>query len=135
MKITLEGRTLSIAGADQVQSSIIKSWNLMKWDKQTRSLTGTASLELLEKLSKITTLPTDGGVSPKTGKPYPNIAEYYEKLCRTREAVDKERLTENPIPIYKPPVKSTLYKHQIRGYNMALLTFGWVQLPERILHG
>lgn len=136
MKMALKGHTLSIADADQVQFSIIKSWNLMKWDKQTKSLMGTASLELLEKLSSITTLPTGGGISPKTGKPYPNIAEYYEKLRRTREAVDKERLTEEPTPIYKPPVKSALYKHQTRGYNMALLTFGWAEPPEeRTNHG
>ena len=98
--MALKGHILSIADADQVQFSIIKSWNLMKWDKQTKSL---------------------------MGKPYPNIAEYYEKLRKTREAVDKERLSENPIPIYKPPVKSTLYKHQTRGYNMALLTFNWAE--------
>lgn len=129
MKMALKGHTLSIADADQVQFSIIKSWNLMRWDRQIKSLIGTASLELLEKLSSITTLPT-GGVSPKTGKPYPNIAEYYEKLRKTQEAVDKERLTEDPIPIYKPPVKSTLYKHQTRGFNMALLTFEWAEPAE-----
>lgn len=128
--MALKGHTLSIADADQVQFSIIKSWNLMKWDKQTKSLMGTASLELLEKLSSITTLPTGGGISPKTGKPFPNIAEYYEKLRKTREAVDKERLTEDPIPIYKPPVKVPLYAHQIRGLNMALLTFGWAE-PQK----
>ena len=127
--MALKGHTLSIADADQVQFSIIKSWNLMRWDRQIKSLIGTASLELLEKLSSITTLPT-GGVSPKTGKPYPNIAEYYEKLRKTQEAVDKERLTEDPIPIYKPPVKSTLYKHQTRGFNMALLTFEWAEPAE-----
>ena len=34
MKIALNGNTLIVADADQVQFSIIKSWNLMKWDKQ-----------------------------------------------------------------------------------------------------
>ncbi len=119
MKITLNGNILSIAGADQTQYSTITSWNLTKWNKQTKSLTGIASLELLEKLSSITTLPTSDG-----------IAEYYQKLRKAREAVDRERLTENPLPIYKPPVKTPLYKHQIRGYNMALLTFGWAEPQE-----
>ena len=74
-------------------------------------------LELLEKLSGIVKLP-------------PSIDDYYQKLRKTREAVDRERLTEQPIPIYQPPIKSTLYKHQIRGYNMALLTFGWAEPLE-----
>ncbi len=135
MKIALNGNILIVTDADQVQFSIIKSWNLMKWDKQHKWLKGTAGLELLEKLSSITALPTGGGISPTTGKPYPNIAEYYEKLKAAREAVDRERLNETPEPMYKPPVKASLYSHQVRGYNMALLTFGWVQPPERIRHG
>lgn len=127
MKIAMIGYMLSISNVDKVQFAIISSWNLMKWDKQKQRLTGTATLELLEKLSELTGLPTGGGINPKTGKPYPNIAEYYQQLRRVREAVDTERLEENPIPIYDPPVKSNLYKHQIRGYNMALLTFGWAE--------
>ncbi len=121
------GHKISIVDADKVQFAIISSWNLMKWDKQNQRLTGTATLELLEKLSSITALPTGGGINPRTGKPYPNIAEYYQNLRSVRAAVDAERLDENPIPIYDPPVKSNLYKHQIRGYNMALLTFGWAE--------
>ena len=129
MKIALEGNTLIIVNADQVQFSIIKSWNLMKWDKQKQWLRGMASLELLEKLSSITALPTGGGISPKTGKRYPNIAEYYEKLKAARAAVDKERVNENPTPLHKPPVRASLYAHQVRGFNMALLTFGWAEPP------
>lgn len=129
MKIALSGNTLIIADADQVQFSIIKSWNLMKWDKQNKWLRGMASLELLEKLSSITALPT-GGISPKTGKRYPNIAEHYEKLKAARAAVDKERVNEKPTPLHKPPVRASLYSHQVRGYNMALLTFGWAEPPE-----
>ena len=135
MKIALNGNTLIIVDADPVQFSDIKSWGLMKWNKQKKWLQGTASLELLEKLSSITTLPTGGGISPKTGKPYPNIAEYYEKLKVVREAVDRERMNETPEPMYKPPVKASLYAHQTRAFNMALLTFGWVQPSERTRHG
>lgn len=127
MKIAMSGHKLSIKDVDQVQFAIIASWNLMKWDRQNQCFGGIASLELLEKLASITTLPS-GGISPITGKPYPNIAEYYQNLRNIRDAVDEERLDENPTPIYEPPVKSKLYKHQIRGYNMALLTFGWAEL-------
>lgn len=36
MKMALQGKTLLIKEADNVQFSIIKSWNKMKWDKKPR---------------------------------------------------------------------------------------------------
>ncbi len=127
MKIALKGNVLCIKAMDETQQSIILSWNLMKWDKQTKTFTGMASLELLEKLSGITALPT-GSTNTKTGEPNPNIAEYYRTLREIRAAVDRERLAKDPEPIFDPPVKVPLYAHQIRGMNMALLTFGWAEL-------
>ena len=132
MKMALKGHTLSIKEADEVQFSIIMSWNLMHYDKQTKSLIGNATLDLLEKLDSMerVRLPSGGDINPETGKPYPDIAEYYRNLKRVKKAVDAERFEENPIPIYEPPVKVPLYKHQVRAYDMAMITFGWVDLPE-----
>jgi hypothetical protein len=45
-------------------------------------------------------------------------------------AVDRERIRAEPVPLYKYPVKLPLYKHQVRGVNMALLTFGFIDPPE-----
>ena len=129
MKIAFDGRNIAIKDADGTEFSVIKSWGLTKWDPRRQQLTGAASFELLEKLSKMIELPT-GGISPKTGKRLPDIAGYYRKLCKIRKAVDRERLEDEPAPIMPPPVKSPLYKHQIRGYNMAMLTFGWAEPPE-----
>lgn len=57
MKMAVDGGTLIIKDADNVQFTVIKSWNKMKWDKKTQTLRGTADLELLDKLSGIVRLP------------------------------------------------------------------------------
>lgn len=112
MKMALQGNTLLIKDADNVQFTVIKSWNKMKWDKKTQTLRGTGDLELLDKLSSIVKLP-------------PAIAERRDHLRTIQDAVDRERVDPAPSPLYCFPVKMPLYAHQTRGANMALLTFGW----------
>lgn len=116
MKMALQGNTLLIKDADNVQFTVIKSWNKMKWDKKTQTLKGTADIELLDKLTSIVRLP-------------PSIEVHRQRLHAVQNAVDQERVNPEPKPFYNYPVKMPLYAHQTRGANMALLTFGWVQ-PE-----
>ncbi len=122
MKMALKGTTLFIKDADNVQFTIIKSWNKMKWSKASQTLTGTADLELLDKLASIVRLP-------------PAIEARRMELRAIAAAVDKERMKENPAPFYKYPVKMPLYRHQTRAANMALLTFGWVAPEGGVAHG
>lgn len=116
MKMALQGSNLLIKDADNVQFTVIKSWNKMKWDKKTQTLKGTADIELLDKLTSIVHLP-------------PGIEAHRQRLHAVQDAVDRERVNPEPKPFYSYPVKMPLYAHQTRGANMALLTFGWVQ-PE-----
>lgn len=116
MKIALQGTTLLIKEADNVQFAVIKSWNKMRWDRKTQLLTGTADMELLDKLASIVRLP-------------PSIEQYRANLHRVQDAVDRERVNPDPKPAYAYPVKMPLYQHQVRGANMALLTFGLIS-PE-----
>lgn len=51
MKMALQGTTLLIKDADNVQFTVIKSWNKMKWDRKAQLLRGTADIELLDKLT------------------------------------------------------------------------------------
>lgn len=118
MKMALSGNTLMIIDADQVQFSVIKSWNKMRWDRKQQMLTGTADIELLDKLSSIVKLP-------------PAIAYRREQLHKVQDAVDRERVNEHPEPLTKYPVKMPLYAHQTRGANMAMLTFGWATEEAR----
>ena len=111
--MAIDGGSLIIKDADNVQFTIIKSWNKMKWDKKSQTLRGAADLELLDKLSSIVRLP-------------PAAESRRQQLQSVQDAVDRVRINPEPVPFYGYPVKMPLYAHQIRGANMALLTFGWV---------
>lgn len=113
MKMALQGTILLIKDADNVQFTVIKSWNKMKWDRKAQLLRGTADIELLDKLASIVRLP-------------PAIEDRRSRLHALQDAVDAERVNQEPTPFFKYPVKLPLYAHQMRGANMALLTFGWV---------
>lgn len=105
-----------LAEVDNVQFAVIKSWNKLRWDRNSKTLHGTADIELLDKLSSIVRLP-------------PSVERRWRDLHALQDAVDRERVNPEPAPFYKYPVKMPLYAHQVRGANMALLTFGWVP-PE-----
>jgi hypothetical protein len=117
MKMALKDGQILIKDADNMQFTIIKSWNKMKWSKAEQMLFGPADGELLNKLASLVTLPKV-------------IEEERQRLNRITEAVDRERMTEEPVPLFKYPVKYPLFKHQTRGANMALITFGLIPPPE-----
>ena len=79
MKMALQDGIIKIIEADNVQFTIIKSWNKMKWDKKNKMLTGLADIELLDKLAGIVRLP-------------PAIDTYRGRLHRVQDAVDREPL-------------------------------------------
>ena len=114
MKIALQDNVIKIKEADNVQFTIIKSWAKMRWDRKNQMLSGTADMELLDNLAGICRLP-------------PAIEGIRQRMHAVQDAVDKERTAPEPQPLYEFPVKVPLYKHQIRGANMALLTFGMVE--------
>lgn len=113
MKMALKDGTLFLIEADNTQFAIIKSWNKMRWNKQRQWLEGPATAELLNKLASITKLS-------------PAAEAERQRLNSIQEAVDQERMAEEPAPLYRFPVKANLFKHQIRGVNMCLLTFGLI---------
>lgn len=95
MKIALQGNTLLIKEADNVQFAVIKSWNKMRWDRKTQLLSGTADMELLDKLASIVQLP-------------PAIAQIRAQLHRVQDAIDSERVNPHPKPLADYPVKMSL---------------------------
>jgi len=117
MMMKLDGNSILIKGADKVQFSVIKSWNMMTWNKKEQVLRGPAEPELLDKLASMVKL-----TAPVEARRI--------KAHAIQDAVDRERMDQNPEPLYKYPVKMPLYAHQVRGANMCLLTFGWAE-PER----
>lgn len=116
MKMAMKDGQILIKDADNMQFTIIKSWNKMKWSKAEQMLYAPVESELLNKLASIITLP-------------PVIEAERQRLNGIMAAVDRERMKEDPEPLYKYPVKYPLFKHQTRGANMALLTFGLIAPP------
>ena len=112
-----DGQVL-IKDADSAQITLIKSWGKMKWSKAEQMLYGPAEIELLNKLAGIVRLP---GL----------IEAERQRLNEITQAVDAERMKQDPEPLYKYPVKFPLFRHQIRAANMALLTFGLVPPPGK----
>ena len=117
MKMALKDGQILIKDADNMQFTIIKSWNKMKWNKAEQMLYGPADGELLNKLAGLVRLPE-------------TIEAERQKLNSISDAVDRERMKEEPVPLYKYPVKANLFKHQIRAANMALITFGLIE-PQK----
>lgn len=89
----------------------------MKWSRQTQTLSGPADIELLNRLAGLVNLPS-------------SIEAERKKLNEVMAAVDRERMNPKPEPLIPPPVKVSPFTHQVRGYNMALMTFGLVDPPK-----
>lgn len=121
MKMALKDGQILIKDADNTQFTIIKSWNKMKWNKAEQMLCGPADGELLNKLAGLVRLPA-------------TIEAERQRLNSISEAVDRERMKEEPVPLYKYPVKYPLFRHQVRGANMALITFGLIEPPKEEVH-
>lgn len=117
MQMALKDGELLLRYLDNTQFAVIKSWNLMRWDKQNQILRGAATAELLNRMASISALT-------------PPVAAERERLNSIQDAVDRQRMIEDPVPLYKFPVKANLFKHQIRAANMALITFGLVDPPK-----
>lgn len=118
MKMAMKDGQILIREADNVQFTIIKSWGKMKWNRATQTLSGSADIELLNRLAGLVNLP-------------PSIEAERKKLNEVMAAVDKERMNPTPVPLIQPPIKVSPFTHQVRGYNMALMTFGLAEPPKQ----
>lgn len=117
MKMKIDDGKIIIIEADSTQYAIIKSWSMTRYNKSCHWIEGVLTADLLNKLAELVRLPAP-------------IEAERQRMNAVQAAVDEQRMQEEPVPIYKYPVKIPLFKHQIRGANMALLTFGLIE-PER----
>lgn len=117
MKMKLENGELIVADVDSSQYAVIKSFNLMRWNKQRQWLEGPATMELLDKFAGMVRLP-------------PTIEQERLRMHRLQDAIDKERMKEKPTDLYKYPIKGNLFTHQKRAANMALLSFGLIPVDK-----
>lgn len=111
MKIALIRGVVTIAELSNLDFQRLKNISGLRWNRITRCMVGPVSLNLLDGLARYYKLPAD-------------METKRQRLGKTRREIDAERLTEDPAPLLPYPVKANLYKHQIRGANMALRAFG-----------
>lgn len=116
MKMAMKDGMIRIIEADVTQAAIIKSWAKMKYSRSNQMYEGPVSMELLNRLAGLVRLP-------------PTIEAVRKNMNKVQEAVDQERVRKEPKPLVDYPVTKSLYQHQVRAANMALLTFGLVP-PE-----
>ena len=114
MKVALKNGYLMIKEMTSQQWDVVKSWNRMKYNRKEKMMVGYADIELLTLFSKM---------APLT----PIVQEELKRQLELQNAVDAERLNEEPVPLIRMPIKANPYKHQIRGFNMAMLIFGVVK--------
>lgn len=111
MKIALIRGVVTIAEFSNLDFQRLKNISGLRWNRTSRCMVGPMSLNLLDGLARYYKLPAD-------------METKRQRLGKTRREIDAERLTEDPAPLLPYPVKANLYKHQIRGANMALRAFG-----------
>lgn len=111
MKIALIRGVVTIAELSNLDFQRLKNISGLRWNRTTRCMVGPVSLNLLDGLARYYKLPAD-------------METKRQHLGKTRREIDAERLAEDPAPLLPYPVKANLYKHQIRGANMALRAFG-----------
>ena len=111
MKIALIRGVVTIAELSNLDFQRLKNISGLRWNRTTRCMVGPVSLNLLNGLARYYKLPAD-------------METKRQRLGKTRREIDAERLAEDPAPLLPYPVKANLYKHQIRGANMALRAFG-----------
>lgn len=111
MKIALIRGVVTIAELSNLDFQRLKNIGGLRWNRTTRCMVGPVSLNLLDGLARYYKLPAD-------------METKRQRLGKTRREIDAERLAEDPAPLLHYPVKANLYKHQIRGANMALRAFG-----------
>lgn len=105
MKIALQGTTLLIKEVDNVQFAVIKSWNKMRWDRKTQLLTGTADMELLDKLSSIVQLPPAIAQRPVAAPPCPG--SHRQRASESTPEAPR-RLPREDVPL-RPPGAGSQY--------------------------
>ena len=119
MLMAIKGGQVLVKGANSTQYAAIKSWNMMRWNRSEQMYAGPVTKDLLNRLSDLV------GKLPEAAE------EERQKLNRLSTAIDKERMEPEPEPFIPPPVKVKPYQHQIRGYNMALLSLGLVDVTNK----
>lgn len=117
MQQKIDGNIIFVK-ASKEEEAVIKTWRMMKKDKEKGYWYGEITRPLLENLQR-------------NGDLIPPAKAILNEMLIIQAAVDRERVKPDKEikPRYKYPVKVKLFAHQTRAANMALMVFGIVD-PE-----
>lgn len=116
MKVAMKNGRIVLAQIEQARMDKLKKTGLLRWNRRERTYSAPVSLDLLNTLAGIFRLPDF-------------VEKERQRLDDIRLQIEAQRTTEKPEPICYYPVKATLFSHQIRAANMAMLAFG-VMAPK-----
>ncbi len=106
MKLALANGNVYIQNT-KAEYPIVKGLPNAKFDKKIKAWVVPATLDILDRLQRFVKLT-------------PKLEAERQRLQRKQALIDKERMDEEPVPLVDYPVKVKLFRHQIRGANMAL---------------
>lgn len=109
MKLALANDKIYIQASKQ-EYPIVKGLPNARFDKKTMAWIIPNTLEMLDRIQRLVKLPE-------------KMECERQRLRVKQELIDRERLTAEPKPLRKYPVKVSLFQHQVRGANMALYAF------------
>lgn len=109
MKMAIQHGNVILAEVEPLRYEQIKRLGALRWNRGSRSFTAPVSLDLLSALQRLFKLPDF-------------VEAERQALLATKRQIEEQRTAADPVPLYDYPVKAELYKHQIRGANMAMLT-------------
>ena len=90
MRIKMGDGKITLIECSDTQTSVIRSWGKMEYNRKAGSFTAPIGDEILQKLNDRRWLPG----------PY---AEELQRRKRVRAAVDRERIKEEPQPVVQEP--------------------------------
>jgi SNF2 family DNA or RNA helicase len=108
--VSADNRIL-VADADATQRAEIRKLGLLSWDAGQRWYEGEATVPLIDSLSAMCRLPDA-------------LTQLRSELCTVQGRIEALRKQTPAKPITEYPVHATLFDHQIRGANMALVALG-----------
>lgn len=117
MKIAMKEGRIVLTEIEQARMDRLKKTRMLRWNKADCTYSAPVSLDLLNTLATIFRLPDF-------------VEKERRRLDDIRLQIEAQRTTERPEPICYYPVKATLFSHQIRAANMAMLAFG-VMTPKK----
>lgn len=117
MKIAMKEGRIILAQIEQARMDKLKKTGMLRWNKRERTYSAPVSLDLLNALAQIFTLPDC-------------IETERRRLAGVARELDAQRAAAEPAPLVPYPVRARLFRHQVRAANMAMLVFGAVPLEE-----